>query len=66
MSTKKALDTGTASLPTARTPVFAAGQPAGNDANDGGINANTAARPDTFNPPSGTNPPSAVSDLGDQ
>lgn len=67
MSARKSLDTGCAITPTPRLPVFAAGQPAGNDLLDAGINANTILHVDTFNPPAGfTNPPSAAPDLGDQ
>lgn len=66
MSSKKSLDTGTASTPTARGVVFHTGMPASNDLLDYGTNANTLQRPDTANPPTGSNPPSATSDLGDQ
>lgn len=66
MSSRKQVDTGVATQPTARAIVFATGQPAGNDVLDVGINANTIAHADTFNPPSGSNPPSATPDLGDQ
>lgn len=67
MSNKRALDTGTAVTPTARTATMPGGMPASNDLLDYGTATNTAARPDTSNPPTGlTNPPSATPDLGDQ
>lgn len=57
-------DSGVAVAPTPRTPVFAAGMPAGVDATDTALNANTLARPDTCNPLTGANPPTAPVDLG--
>lgn len=67
MSAKKTVDTAVASIPTARTVAdHAAGMPAANPTTDYGVATKTAARPDVFNPPSGTYPPSAAPDLGDQ
>lgn len=57
-------DSGTARLPTPRAPVFPTGMPATVAASDYATETNTAARPDTFNPQIGTNPPSATPDPG--
>ena len=66
MSNKRSLDTGTATTPTSRTVTKAAGMPATSAAVDAGVATTTAARPDVFNPPTGSNPPSATPNLGDQ
>ena len=67
MSSKKALDTGTATAPTPRPALFAGGMPSTNPATDEGVNTVPTARPGVWNPDASlTNPPSAPVDLGDQ
>ena len=59
-------DSGTASIPTSRADVFAAGMPASHTTDYGNGGTATSARPDTCNPYSllYTNPPSAPADPG--
>lgn len=67
MSSKSSLDTGVKTTPTVRTVVDkAAGMPAASPTTDAGVGTATAARQDVFSPQSGTYPPSAPSDPGDQ
>lgn len=56
-------DSGIATTPTSREPVFSTGMPAIDASADNTVGTATAARPDTFNP-SGTNPPTAPVDVG--
>lgn len=56
----KTLDTGVASIPTPRLVVFPTGMPGMAITDYAAGDSATAAHPDTFNPLTGTNPPSAT------
>lgn len=67
MSSKKSLDTGTATTPTPRLDVSAPGMPGTTPAADAGVATATATHADVTSPGPGVSyPPSAPSDLGDQ
>ena len=59
----KARDGGVATTPTSRATVRS-GMPASTPATDARVGTATAARPNVFDPPSGTNPPTATADAG--